>query len=108
MTHGFVRNKKGTITSFDAPDAGTGNGQGTSGNSINTAGDITGNYFDASNVGHGFVRTPYGWHGLLPPSFRMPATAGIQIATGQAGEQPLGKTCTRPFRHIWTRPECKG
>ena len=48
------------ITSFDAPDAGTGSFQGTSGVSINTAGDITGNYSDASSVFHGFVRNEKG------------------------------------------------
>ncbi len=54
--HGFVRAASGTITTFDAPGAGTGAGQGTIAVSINTAGEIAGTYEDASGVGHGFVR----------------------------------------------------
>jgi hypothetical protein len=56
--HGYSRISAGTITTFDAPGAGTGAGQGTIGLSINTAGNITGSYLDAGNVLHGFVRTP--------------------------------------------------
>ncbi len=41
---------------FDAPGAGTGPLQGTASVSINTAGDVTGIYYDASNLAHGFVR----------------------------------------------------
>jgi hypothetical protein len=48
------------LTTFDAPDAGTASGQGTIGESINGAGDITGDYRDASNVYHGFVRNKKG------------------------------------------------
>src|SRR5262249_1169370 len=53
----------GTITTFDALGAGTGPGQGTvttSVDPINQAAAITGTYIDASNVYHGFVRTPDG------------------------------------------------
>ena len=56
VAHGFVRAANGTITTFDAPGAGTGTLQGTAGISINTAGVITGTYFDANGVAHGFVR----------------------------------------------------
>ena len=45
-----------TITSFDAPDAGTATLQGTIGASINAAGDIAGIYLTAPNVAHGFIR----------------------------------------------------
>src|SRR5438105_2864930 len=62
--HGFVRARNGAIAVFDAPDAGTGAGQGTFapifGFNINPQGTITGNYIDASNVSHGFVRAPDG------------------------------------------------
>jgi hypothetical protein len=58
--HGFLRGPNGTITTFDAPGAGTASGLGTSGLSINTAGAITGYYWDAGNVSHGFVRAPNG------------------------------------------------
>jgi len=56
--HGFVRAKDGTITTIDAPGAGTGPGQGTQCGSINPAGAITGSYIDSNNVFHGFLRTP--------------------------------------------------
>jgi hypothetical protein len=58
VVHGFVRAPDGTITTFDAPGAGTGAGQGTTANSNNPEGAITGYYIDASNVIHGFVRNP--------------------------------------------------
>jgi hypothetical protein len=63
--HGYLRTATGTFTSFDAPDAGTGGPypQGTLPGfegSINTAGAVTGEYTDSSNVVHSFVRTPDG------------------------------------------------
>src|SRR5436189_271055 len=55
----FVR-PESTITTFDAPDAGTGPGQGTLAASINPAEAIAGCYIDASDVSHGFLRAPDG------------------------------------------------
>src|SRR5213080_4942718 len=49
-----------TITTFDAPGAGTGPGQGTTAFSINPAGAAAGRYIDASDAFHGFLRTPDG------------------------------------------------
>src|SRR5215472_14768034 len=46
------------IITFDAPGAGTGPGQGTQGLAINPGGVITGDYVDASNVFHSFLRAP--------------------------------------------------
>jgi hypothetical protein len=63
VAHGFVRAPRGTITTFDAPGAGTGSGQGTYVNTIdclNPAGEITGDYLDASGVHHGYVRATNG------------------------------------------------
>ena len=45
---------------FDAPDAGTGAGQGTVTFAINPVGTITGYYLDSSNVYHGFLRAKDG------------------------------------------------
>ena len=60
VVHGFLRTPAGTITTFDAPGAGTGAGQGTVPQSI-TAGDaITGFYLNAGNVFHGFIRARKG------------------------------------------------
>jgi hypothetical protein len=57
--HGFVLTPDGTFTSFDAPGAGTGPGQGTEACSVdclNPAGATAGEYADANFTIHGFVR----------------------------------------------------
>ena len=58
VVHGFLRAPDGTITTFDAPGAGTvtDSGQGTTPSSINPAGAIVGSSLDASNVYHGSLR----------------------------------------------------
>jgi hypothetical protein len=58
VQHGFVRIPGGKIFFFDAPDAGTGAGEGTVPLSINLAGAVTGLYIDANGVPHGFLRFP--------------------------------------------------
>lgn len=55
MNHGFVRDKHGGVTTFDAPGAGTGALQGTIPLTDNQSGAIVGYYIDASNVDHGFL-----------------------------------------------------
>src|SRR2546421_12484456 len=54
-----------TFTTFDAPGAGTGPGQGTFATSLNPAGAITGYYADAHLVFHGFWRA----HKVSRPAF---------------------------------------
>src|SRR6266404_1757705 len=49
-----------TITTFDAPGAGTGAGQGTRAYSINPSGTITGHFTDSVNTAHGYVRSNQG------------------------------------------------
>jgi hypothetical protein len=56
VSHGFLRDENGVITTFDAPGAGTGNGQGTFSFAISQGGQITGFYFDGTNANHGFLR----------------------------------------------------
>jgi hypothetical protein len=51
---------EGNFSIFTDPGEGTGNGQGTTGFSINSAGDTTGWYIDANNAYHGWVRTSKG------------------------------------------------
>ena len=52
-----MRTASGVITTFDAPGAGSGSGQGTVGSvSINTGGVIAGYYADSTMVEHGFIR----------------------------------------------------
>lgn len=60
--HGFLRSPGGKFTSFEAPGADTNAGDfnGTLPNAINDAGAITGVYYDANNLGHGFLRNPQG------------------------------------------------
>jgi hypothetical protein len=53
--HGFLRGHDGTITTFDPPGS-----QFTQGNAINSAGAITGIWYDVNFLGHGFVRTADG------------------------------------------------
>jgi hypothetical protein len=57
VNHGFLRTTRGTFTTFDAPGAGTGPGQGTTPFSNNASGAITGFEVDANGVFHGFLRT---------------------------------------------------
>jgi hypothetical protein len=61
VTWGFVlsanaKEQKTTLITFDAPGAGKGSGQGTSGAAISNNGTITGTYADSGSVVHGFVR----------------------------------------------------
>jgi len=58
--HGYVRSPDGTITTFDAPSAGTGMNQGTDAGHINPAGTISAPYIDSSGVSHGYLRTADG------------------------------------------------
>jgi hypothetical protein len=60
--HGFVRSADGRFETIDAPGAGTlaGSFQGTIPDSINIQGMIVGQYKDANNIYHGFLREPDG------------------------------------------------
>jgi hypothetical protein len=60
LYHGFVRAPDGTITTFEAPNAGSGYQTGTLAYSINASGTIAGLYYDSNQVTHGFVRTAAG------------------------------------------------
>jgi hypothetical protein len=60
--HGFLRSADGTITTFDAPGAGTNPNTfgGTFPVGINSQGSVAGYINDANGVSHGFVRTSDG------------------------------------------------
>jgi hypothetical protein len=60
--HGFVRDRSGAITTFDAPgaDIKPGDFAGTLALSINPTGEVTGFYIDASFFTHGFLRDANG------------------------------------------------
>jgi len=65
-----------TITTFDAPGAGTGAGQGTRAFSIDPSGTIIGYIRDANEVRHGFIRSKDG-------SFTIFDAPGAGTAAGQ-------------------------
>jgi hypothetical protein len=63
VSHGFLRSPEGFITTFEAPGADTtpNSYNGTFPVSINDLGVITGYYWDANNVSHGFLLLPADW-----------------------------------------------
>jgi len=81
--HGFVRSADGTITTLNAPGAGTGTSPsygyslGTKALSINDDGVIAGYYSDANEVYHGFMVSASG----TITTFNAPG-AGTTAATG--------------------------
>jgi len=62
--HGLIRYPDGTLTTFEAPGAGTGASQGTGcpgcASGLNQLGAIAGTYTDSNNLHHGFLRSPTG------------------------------------------------
>jgi hypothetical protein len=75
-----------TPTSFDAPGAGTGPGQGTEPLAISSAGAISGLYLDSNQVLHGFVRAPSGTFTTVDPTGTIATVAaGINTAGTVAG-----------------------
>jgi hypothetical protein len=50
VCHGFLQTSNGTITTFDPPGSTF-----TTAVSINSGGEITGNYIDANFASHGFA-----------------------------------------------------
>jgi hypothetical protein len=55
-----VRAADGTITTIDAPGAGTTPGQGTYAGNINPSGVMAASFADSDNLSHGFLRAPDG------------------------------------------------
>jgi hypothetical protein len=73
VQHGFLRNPSGTITTFDAPGAGTSSYQGTGCSSdcptsLNDFGAISGIYIDSNWVFHGYLRSSSGNIVTVDPS----------------------------------------
>jgi hypothetical protein len=65
ISHGFLRNPKGEITTYDVPGGGSGVYQGTGcfsdcPVSLNDFGALTGVYLDSNYVAHGYLRNPEG------------------------------------------------
>jgi hypothetical protein len=58
VIHSFTRTRSGVITELDdAPNSGSGDGQGSQGIGINNRGDIAGGAFDSNNHMIGFIRS---------------------------------------------------
>lgn len=76
LSHGYVRSPGGAFSTFDAPGAGTGSGQGTDTSGVNPVGTVTGYYIDANGVYHSYVRGPRGEIATLD-------VAGAGTASGQ-------------------------
>ncbi len=94
--HGFLRDKNGVITTFDAPGAGTGVDQGTQSFAITPGGDVTGFYFDATSAVHGFLRDANG----LITTFDLPGGGtgprrGLMAAALLRTEASLESSSTR-------------
>jgi hypothetical protein len=62
VIHGFIRSPGGKFTSFEATGADTtaGSYNGTDATSINDSGVVTGLFYDATGIAHGFLRDPDG------------------------------------------------
>jgi hypothetical protein len=58
--HSYIRDKDGTITKYDDPMGGAGEGEGTNAIGIDNHGDVTGLLIDGSDVFHGFIRRENG------------------------------------------------
>jgi probable HAF family extracellular repeat protein len=72
VAHGYLRAADGTLTVFDVPHAGTGNGQGTFAGNMSLSGEvIAGNYVDSTGMNHGFLRALNG----TVTEFDVPAAA---------------------------------
>ncbi|HEY3135356.1 MAG TPA: hypothetical protein VGL29_04840 [Blastocatellia bacterium] len=85
--HGFLRDRNGVITTFDAPGAGTGANQGTLSFAISPRGEITGFYFDGNTAVHGFLRDEEG----VITAFDVPgAGTGANQGTFGGGFTPDG------------------
>jgi hypothetical protein len=85
--HGYVRSPNGTITTFDAPNTGTGSGQGTFTWAINAAGVAAGTSQDNNSVYHGLLRAADGTITL----FDIPAAGtGNGQGTQAEGIDPTG------------------
>ena len=97
--HGFVRDTGGNFTLFDPPGSTS-----TIVQSINDGGDITGYYYDASNVKHGFVRLDNGTLTSFDPSGSIATTAVSINANGIiAGYYQLADGSTHGFVRQVTR-----
>jgi hypothetical protein len=58
INHGFLRDPKGSIMTFDAPGAGVGFNQGTVPWGLAASGEVMGRIIDSNYLNHSFIFTP--------------------------------------------------
>ncbi len=95
LFHGFLRTATGTLTSFEAPAAGTAGSSafpGTFATSVNNSGQITGAYADATGVIHGFVLTPSTLPTAATPAFSVPSGTYSSAQTVAISDTTPGAT----------------
>jgi hypothetical protein len=90
VNHGFLREKNGTITTFDVPGAGTALGQGTLGGGFTASGVIIGNYYTPDNISHGFLRISLAISPATTPPVRQ--RSKLRSGTFPFGVNPAGAT----------------
>jgi hypothetical protein len=78
IQHGFLRDRDGTITPWDAPQAAKGPNLASGGASINLFGEITGYLIDSNGVAHGFVRSGAGAFTVFEVPHASTAAKGLQ------------------------------
>jgi hypothetical protein len=85
-THGFVRSRNGTITTFNNPNAANGTYVALE-QGLNDDGAIVGWYFDANFVAYGYVREPDGTFKTVEPDASSPGTlvGGINNSGASTG-----------------------
>ena len=102
------------ITTFSAPGAGTGAGQGTGGFGINPQGTVVGSFLDSDNVFHGFqcvsgCASPRTFTTFNAPGAGAGAFQGtITFSINACGVMAVRRYIDQPvcdavfFQHVWT------
>jgi PEP-CTERM motif len=80
VNHGFIRSQDGSITTLDAPDAGTGFHEGTIPLGITDLGEVMGEVIDSNDIAHGFILTPKPWISALTTGPRASSLATDSVA----------------------------
>jgi len=94
--------QKPSFVTFEAPDAGVGNLQGTVPTSISNSGIIAGYYLDTNTLSHGFFRLTNG----TIVEFNVPGLSGVHVSSVNSRGQIVGngsRVQTVSVYHGWLR-----